>query len=263
METTDIIYNQDAAVVQANELVRSKQDDLTLLEAKLIRLAVSQVLKDDTDLKTYSCNVSELATFLKISPDNIYRDIQNIANTFIRKCIFISIPNKRKPNEPNYKIFHWIDYFEYSNGTITFRLSDNLKPYLIGLNKLFTLYPYNAILMLPTYYSIRLYELIASYENLLLSEHIEHYDNIHIDSDEVVFTIYSLRHYFNCVDKYPNTGKFIDRVIEPSIEAVAKHAEMYLSYRTITKGKKITHIVFKKIPAVDYFLNKLRTQKKQ
>ena len=96
-----------------------------------------------------------------------------------------------------------------------------------------------------------------------LSALVQNLRQLNMNSDEVVFTIYSLRHYFNCVDKYPNTGKFIDRVIEPSIEAVAKHAEMYLSYRTITKGKKITHIVFKKIPAVDYFLNKLRTQKKQ
>ena len=59
-----IKYNKDFYVIQANELVRSKQDDLTLLEAKLIRLAITQVLRDDTDLKTYSCNVVDLANFL-------------------------------------------------------------------------------------------------------------------------------------------------------------------------------------------------------
>ena len=58
-----IKYSRDFAVIQANELVRSKQDDLTLLEAKLIRLAITQVLRDDTDLKTYSCNVVDLANF--------------------------------------------------------------------------------------------------------------------------------------------------------------------------------------------------------
>ena len=51
-----IKYNREYLVVQANELVRSKQDDLTLLEAKLVRLAISQVLavvRDKSFLTTY------------------------------------------------------------------------------------------------------------------------------------------------------------------------------------------------------------------
>ena len=73
-----IKYNKDFYVIQANELVRSKQDDLTLLEAKLIRLAITQVLENDTDLKTYTCNVVDLANFLGIAKDNIYRDIKEL-----------------------------------------------------------------------------------------------------------------------------------------------------------------------------------------
>ena len=46
-KTVEIYYNKDLSIVQANELVRSRQEDLTLLEAKIIRLAISQVLKDD------------------------------------------------------------------------------------------------------------------------------------------------------------------------------------------------------------------------
>ena len=72
-----IKYNKNYYVIQANELVRSRQDELTLLEAKLIRLAIAQVLKDDDDLKTYTCNISLLADFLGISSQNIYRDVQD------------------------------------------------------------------------------------------------------------------------------------------------------------------------------------------
>lgn len=259
----EIEYNQDLSVIQANELVRSKQDDLSLLEAKLIRLAIAQVLKDDTDLKTYTISGADLARFLGVSKQYVYDELQSLSHSIIRKCIFIKTPNPKKPNEPNYDLFHWVDTIKFRNGTITFKLSEELKPYLIGLNKLFTLYPYQAILTLPSSYSIRLYELIASYQQLSLKEHTNVYDGIEIENNEIVFGIESIREFFNCSDKYSSTNLFFKRVIEPSIEAVAKHAEMYLSYRTITKGKKITHIVFKKIPAVDYFLNKLRTQKKQ
>ena len=71
-----IKYNREYNVIQANELVRSRQYELTLLEAKLIRLAIAQVLKQDADLKTYTCNVARLAEFLGISRQNIYKEVQ-------------------------------------------------------------------------------------------------------------------------------------------------------------------------------------------
>ena len=242
-----IKYNKDFYVIQANELVRSKQDDLTLLEAKLIRLAITQVLRDDTDLKTYSCNVVDLANFLGIAKDNIYRDIQDLSKSLMKKSIFIKDKTqpKRKGKE-NYKIFHWIDYVDYTDGVITFKLSDSLKPYLIGLEQLFTLYGYDAVIGLPTNYSIRLYELIASYQNMTVRLMPDtNYTDIPIEKNEFIFTIDWLRDYFNCNDKYPNTGDFVKRVIDGAVKAIVKNTLMRLSYRTVKKGRSITHIVFK------------------
>jgi plasmid replication initiation protein len=246
-EVIEIDYNQDAAVVQANELVRSKQDNLTLLEAKLLRLAISQIVKDDTDLKTYSCSVIELAKFLNISSSNIYRDIQSLSNTFMRKCIFIKTDSPKNKKTPNFKIFHWLDEIECNNGIITFKLSDSLKPYLVGLEKLFTMYQYNAILTLPTNHSIRFYELMVSYERLAFTDHTGEYNKIPIEKDEIVFTIDAIRDFFNCGDKYKSISKFFEKVIDPSIEAVKIHADMYVKYRLISSGKKITHIIFKRL----------------
>ena len=242
-----IKYNKDFYVIQANELVRSKQDDLTLLEAKLIRLAITQVLRDDTDLKTYSCNVVDLANFLGIAKDNIYRDIQDLSKSLMKKSIFIKDKTqpKRKCKE-NYKIFHWIDYVDYTDGVITFKLSDSLKPYLIGLEQLFTLYGYDAVIGLPTNYSIRLYELMASYQNMTVRLMPDtNYTDIPIEKNEFIFTIDWLRDYFNCNDKYPNTGDFVKRVIDGAVKAIVKNTLMRLSYRTVKKGRSITHIVFK------------------
>lgn len=242
-----IKYNKDFYVIQANELVRSKQDDLSLLEAKLIRLAITQVLRDDTDLKTYSCNVVDLANFLGIDNHNIYRDIQDLSKSLMKKSIFIKDKTqpKRKGKE-NYKIFHWIDYVDYTDGVITFKLSDSLKPYLIGLEQLFTLYGYDAVIGLPTNYSIRLYELIASYQNMTVRLMPDtNYTDIPIEKNEFIFTVDWLRDYFNCNDKYPNTGDFVKRVIDGAVKAIVKNTLMRLSYRTVKKGRSITHIVFK------------------
>lgn len=240
--TVGINYNKDLAIVQANELVRSRQDDLTILEAKIIRLAISQVLKDDKDLKTYTCNVVDLANFLQISQDNIYRDIQDLSKSIMKKSIFIRDKDSKKGG---YKIFHWIDYIEYKEGVITFRLSESLKPYLLGLNELFTLYEYDIVISLPTNNAIRLYELLASYQNIQFRKVIDHsFSNIKLKNNEFLFTIDWLRDYFNCKDKYPNTGDFIKRIIIPSIEAIEKHTLMRIGYKTIREKRSIKAIVF-------------------
>lgn len=239
----DIYYNGDLKVVQANELVRSRQEDLTILEAKLIRLAISQVLKNDVDLKTYTCNVKDLAKFLKISKDNIYRDIQDLSKSIMKKSIFIKDKNDKKGN---YKIFHWIDYIEYKDGVITFKLSDSLKPYLLGLQEIFTLYEYDNIISLPTNNAIRLYELLASYQRISFKKEtlIATPLTEGLKKNEFRFTIEYLRDYFNCMDKYPHTSDFIKRVIEPSVRAIKKNTFMFPEYRVEKEKTSIKAIVF-------------------
>jgi plasmid replication initiation protein len=246
-ESTPIKYDDSFCVVQANELIRSKQDELSLMECKLIRLAIAQVLKDDTDLQTYSCKVNELARFLGISEQNIYRDLQKIEDKLMKRLIYIKDFSKldRKGN-PGYKKFHWVETARYFDGVITYRLSKDLKPYLVGLDRLFTEYGYEAILGLPTSYSIRLYELIASYQKLSFSERgttVMH--GMTVDKNEYVFTIEYLREYFNCEDKYPNTGDFIKRVINSAVEAIQKNTSMRLTYQTMKSGKAIGYVIFK------------------
>ena len=241
-----IKYNKNYYVIQANELVRSRQDELTLLEAKLIRLAIAQVLKDDTDLKTFTCNAARLAEFLGITRQAIYNDIQELSINLIKKSIFIK--NKEsKQGKQNYKIFHWVDYIEYKDGDITFKLSEHLKPYLIGLNELFTRYGYEEILSLPTTYSIRLYELLYSYANLSFQEgsHTYTFENERLEKDEVLFTVEYLREYFNCKDKYPNTGDFVKRVIKAGIDDINENTVFPCSFRLVKEKKKITKVIFK------------------
>lgn len=244
-KAVEIKYNKELAIVQANELVRSRQEDLTILEAKIIRLAISQILKSDTSLKMYSCNVVDLAKFLNISQDNIYRDIQDLAKSIMKKSIFIKDKESKKGN---YKIFHWIDYIEYKDGVITFKLSESLSPYLIGLQELFTLYEYDNILTLPTNNSIRLYELLASYQRLKFKTNVSELTNYsynnNLSNTEFSFTIDWLRGYFNCENKYPNTSDFIRRIIEPSVKAIHKNLCMPVYYRTVKEKKSIKAIVF-------------------
>ena len=66
--------------------------------------------------------------------------MQDINISLMQRVIFIrdkEVPDKK--GKPNYKILHWLSSVEYKDGTLTYRLSDELKPYLIGLSEMFTL----------------------------------------------------------------------------------------------------------------------------
>lgn len=241
-----IFYDKDLTVVQANELVRSKKDDLTLIEAKLIRLAIGQILKEDTDFRTYSCEIVDLARFLGISSDNIYRDVKDINESLMKKYIYIEDPTKRdRRGNPRYKLFHWVDTAEYDNGVITYKISEDLKPYLIGLERFFTKYGYESIAVLPSDYAIRLYELLASYQNITVKKKREVDFDIEVEKNEIVFEIKWLRAYFGCEKKYSSSGDFIKWVIDSSVSAIQQHTEMRLTYRTVKSGRYIKYVIFK------------------
>lgn len=245
-EATELRLNKEYLVIQANNLVRSKQDDLSLLEAKIIRLAIAQIIKNDDKINAYSCGIVELANFLGLARQNIYRDIQDISKSLIKKSIFIKEDKPNRKGEYNYKIFHWVDYIEYKDGIITFKISDSLTPYLIGLEELFTAYSYDAVIDLPTNYAIRLYELLVSWVNSPIRSKIkDNYTKEQIADNEYIFTIDYLREYFNAKDKYPNTGDFIKYIIDNSIKAINEKTFMTVSYRQIKQGRKIAYVVFK------------------
>lgn len=248
-------YDKEALVVQANELIRSLQDDYSLLEAKLIRLAISQIAMEDTDLKTYTCRITDLAEFLDISQDNIYRDIESTIDSLMSKVITIKDKTKKpkRNGEYNYKKFHWVDTCFYNNGVITLKMSNELKPYLIGLNHLFTEYGYECILKLPTPYSIRLYELLVSYKNMINPYSTSYkplnlFPQIQKDANELIFSVDYLKNYFNCADKYSQDRDFIKRVIAAAVKAIndkTPDSAIRVSYRTAKEGRKIGYVLFK------------------
>lgn len=227
-----IRYQKNYSVTQANELVRSRQDELTIFEAKLVRLAISQILKEDTDLQTYTCNAAKLAELLGITRQAVYKsNLDEISSSLMRKIIYI---RERGKKDGAYKKFHWVDYAEYKNGNITIKLSEYLKPYLLGLNELFTSYTYEEILKLPTNYAIRLYELLCSYSSIAGQN----------EKNEIIFDIDFLREYFNCTNKYPQTGDFIKRVIEAGKADIINNTNLPCRYEPIKERNKITKIRF-------------------
>lgn len=247
-----IRYNPKYPVVMANKLIRAKKDRLTTFEAKLVRLAISNIVELDTKLKTYTISVAELANFFKVDSSNIYREVPNLAKSLLSKKIYIPTGTYDRQGRENFELFNWVSYVKYENGSITLRLNDSLSPYLLGLDRLFTMYGYDTVLALPKETAIILYELLISFEGLRTNNiTVKTYPELDLDAGEFVLEIDFLRKYFECEDKYPNTSDFINRVIEYNLNIIMVNTLARIQYRTVKKGRAIKYIVFKFIGWLD------------
>jgi len=224
-----ITYNKSHYTVMANDIVKGKQD-MTLWEARIIRLLITQVVKQDVDFKTYTCRIQDLAKFLDITSQTIYQDIKVICRRLLSRIIEVGTGNPKEP----WKMFHWVQTASYDgNGNITLKLSDELAPYLLELNAWFTQYQLQDILSFNSYYAIRLFELLKCEQGIGRDNNFT-----------FIFSIDYLRERFSCEKKYAKTNDFIRKIIVIGVREINEKSNITVEYDLIKTGKKITAVSF-------------------
>jgi len=221
-----LAYNDAHNIVVANDVVKGKQE-MTLQEARLLRLLITQIAQEDKDLMTYTTKISELATFLNIPKNNLYRDVKDICDSLMKRIIRIGCGNPKKP----WKIFQWLQLAEYDgNGTLTIKLSNQIKPFVIGLSEYFTQYKLANILAMNSVYAIRLYELLKC------DDHKDDYPS---------YTIKELRQAFGCEKKHKQFGHFKSRVIDIAVKEINEKTDLYISrVEYIKKSRAVVGLKF-------------------
>ena len=230
MKDTKIIdYNKNHYAVMANAIIKGKQT-MSLQEAKLIRLLITQIAKNDKDFKTYQVNIKELAKFLEVPDNNLYRDIKNICDKLLTRIVRINTDDPAKP----WKIFQWLQLAEYDgHGTITLMLSNQIAPYLLQLNAWFTQYQLKNILAMKSFYSIRLYELLK----LTVGEDRR-------KKMEYIFSIQALREYLECESKFKKIIDFKKKVLDIAVRDISEYSEYNCTYECKKTSRSITDIIF-------------------
>lgn len=226
---TTLKLNSDHFTVMANAIVKGRQS-MTLQAARLVRIMISQVVKEDKDLRTYTCSIKELASFLNIPRNNLYRDIEGICNILHKSVVYIGTGNPKKP----WRQLNWISMSEYDGeGTLTIKLSEDIKPYVIGLEEYYTQYQLKNILSFNSFYAIRLYELIKCEDGVNRNE-----------KDEIEFDVTELREAFDCCDKYLKFKDFRVNVIKTAVDEINQKSDIEIIPNFIKEGRAVKKISF-------------------
>lgn len=224
-----VVYNKNYNVVMANDILKGKSD-LTLQQARLIRLIIMQVAKEDKDLKTYTCRIQDLAKFLGISSSNLYAEVYSTCEELLKCIVHIKTGNSKKA----WEMILWFSTAKYDgNGTMTLRLSQEISNHVLELDKWFTKYQLEEVLSFSSYYSIRLYELLKC--------------EIGIANDRkssFEFTLLELREFFSCENRYPANKDFNQYVINKAVLEINLKSDIYIIVDFVKTGRAITSVKF-------------------
>ena len=230
-EAKPMCLNDDNLVVMSNALIKGKSN-LSLNELKLLRLTIMQVVAEAKDFQTYKVNIIDLAKLLNIDRHYIYREVDTFTTHIMKELVYVGDGNPKH----KWLKFPWVDMCSYADGVLTIRLSDKLKPYLIGLSELYTQYVLKDVILLKTVYAVRLYELIRQEMK---------YQKVYADKTATVYlSIQDIRTATDTLDKYEKYAMLKTRVIDNSIKEIREKLGFIITYEVKKESRKVVGLIF-------------------
>ena len=216
-----IDLNSTYRVVTANDLIVGHQK-MTLRESQLLSIAISQVVAEDTDFKTYTTTVTELAAFMGIDENSLYKDLKGICRSLCQRIVEV------RKGANKWEIYSWVQSATYDNGKLTLRLSDNLKPFLLELNSFYSQPMLGTLMTFRSYYATRLYQYLLAINGSKWNSVIEWH-----------FSCEQLRELFQTTVKdskgkvikelYKQNRDLLKKTIKPALAELAASDYVYIS----------------------------------
>lgn len=157
-------------VRKSNDLIQNAMYSLTLSQQKLMLHIFAMIKPSDTELPRYEMSIYEFLKLCGVDPHNgsmykqVKKNIEDIANA---KVQWIRLAGTKKIT-----MFRWLSSATIDEGTgkIVLTLDQSLKPHLIQLKEFYTTMNITYTLPMKSQYSIKIYELCKSYQNLYLEK---------------------------------------------------------------------------------------------
>lgn len=218
-------------VVKANKLIEAK-GRLSVVEQKLLATLISEIRTDDKDFKSYKLEIQEISEFMNLNSNAVYEQLKLAARSLRNKEIIIE--NINEEGKKSFLVTGLLSSAKYKEGEgyLEVYIDPNLKPYLLaikGEETPFTKYMIKNILKLNSSYSIRLYEILKQWERVRVKK----------------FGVESLKEMLGAdAESYNIFSEFERRVLKPAKDEINGNTDIFIIYRKIKTGRKISHIEF-------------------
>lgn len=233
-----MITNDDKLIYKSNDLIQKFKNTFSLQEMKILNFIIASIKspKYDKEFNAVTVSIKELAEEIgynckgKIG-GKTYDDIKSALSALNRQqSDFITIEGY--DGRPIETIIRWLErpIIDKEKGIVILKLDDLLKPYLLNLSKNFTKYELLISTKMQSKYSLKLYELLKSWEK--------------VKKGEKKFDLEKLKEYLDVPKSYSNFSNLEKKAIIPAINEINSITDLIISYTIETKGKKVVSIIF-------------------
>lgn len=226
MDTETYLLVRENKVTKANALIQKSRYHLSKIEQRVILYIISKISPEDSEFKQYEFNIPDFCRICGL--EDIDGHHKQLKDTLLRLC------NSKIWVKEGKKLFTlgWLAYAEIveGSGTVAVEIDPRMKPYLLQLQEQFTSYTLAYALAFKSKYSIRLYELLKSIENMDLppSYTPEQLQDL-MDSD------------------YPRYYDFKKRSLIPAVQEINEYSDIEVSFveeKLKKRGSPVKSITF-------------------
>ena len=132
-----------------------------------------------------------------------------------------------KQDDGSELLLRWLQHAKIESGRIHSQSDQNMKPYLLQLKERFTRYELIYTLAFKSQFSIRLYEILKSYQ-------WRH--EVTLVLDELKVSMFA--------ENYKNFKDFRNRVLDVAVREINQYSDITVNYTPITKGRKTVALRF-------------------
>lgn len=228
-------------VRKSNDLIQNAMSTLTLSQQKLMLHIFAMIKPSDTELPRYEMSIYEFLKLCGVDPHNgsMYAQVRNnidaIANA---KVQWIRLAGTQKIT-----MFRWLSGATIDEGTgkIVLTLDQALKPHLIQLKEFYTTINITYTLPMKSQYSLKIYELCKSYQNLYLTKKQK--------GEPLVWNIETLKKQVDC--NATNWAHVRRTVLDKAKSEINGHTDIYFDYEVYEKDRQRVIAVAVTIEPVD------------
>ena len=212
-------------IVKANELIQKSRFNLQLQEQKIILYLISKIKPEDIELKEQLFEIQDFCEICGLDSSNgaNYIYIKKTLKDLRDKSIWITL------DDGSETVLSWLDtvILNQNSGTVKIKISEMMKPYLLFLQERYTQYELLYTLTMKSQYSLRLYELLKSYE----------FQRARIfDIDEL-----KLRLSAESYERFPDFKRY---VLNKAITEINTLSDIDITYRIIKESRRYAKIEF-------------------
>ena len=223
-DSADLAKIRRQKVVKSNELIQQRTHMLSVQEQKIILFLISQLKPDQKEFEYQTFDIIDFCEMCGIEPQQgkNYSMLKNAVKSLSDKSIWVV-------GKETDTLMRWISNakIEKGKGKIQIRFDEEMKPFLLELQNRYTQFDLIYTLTMRSKYSVRLYEILKSYEKT--GEPVQ----------------MSLRRFQELIgSEYAEWYDIKRRIVEPAVKEINEVGDLRVLYTTKKKGKAIVGITF-------------------